>query len=124
MTLKNIILYKKIHHKGGWLGDMAGSITGGLIGNDPAEEAKKEAEKERKRQEELLKKQEADKQKEEEFSKNVAEDTEDIQNSMTEETKKGKPTTTVDFSQSIKGTGKDDEEEDKLKKYMSGAFRR
>ena len=127
MTLKNKFLYTKIHHKGGWLGDTLGSITGGLIGNDPKEEAKKEAEKARKRQEELLKKQEADKQKEDAYNKEVADDTENIQNSMTEDIKKGKHTTTVEFSQSIKGTGKDDdddEEEDKLRNYMSGAFRR
>ena len=125
MTLKNKFLYTKIYHKGGWLGDTLGSITGGLIGNDPKEEAKKEAKKAAERQEALLKQQEADKQKEDAYNKEVAEDTENIQNSMTEDVKKGKPTTTVDFSQSIKGTGKDeDEEEDKLRNYMSGAFRR
>ena len=123
MTLKNKFLYLKIHHKGGWVGDVVGGITGGLIGNDPKEEAKKEAKKERERQEALLKQQAADREKEENFNKEVAEDKKEMQDSITEDTKKGKPQTTVDFSQSIKGTGTDDEEEDKLRKSLRKAFR-
>ena len=123
MTLKNKFLYLKIYHKGGWVGDIVGGITGGLIGNDPKEEAKKEAERERKRQEALLKQQAADRENEENFNKEVAEDKKEMQDSITEDTKKGKPQTTVDFSQSIKGTGKDEEEEDKLRKSLRKAFR-
>lgn len=123
MTLKNKFLYEKIYHKGGWLGDTVGSLTGGLIGNDPNEAAKKEAERQRKQQEALLKQQEEDKKKEDAFNKEVSQDTENIQNVVTDETKKGKPTTTVDFSNSIKGTGTDEEDEDKLKKSLRKAFR-
>lgn len=123
MTLKNYFLYLKLHHKGGWVGDIVGGITGGLIGNDPKEEAKKEAKKERERQEALLKQQAADREKEENFNKEVAEDKKEMQDSITEDTKKGKPQTTVDFSQSIKGTGTEDEEEDKLRKSLRKAFR-
>lgn len=119
MTLKNYFLYSKLHHKGGWVGDIVGGITGGLIGNDPKEEAKKE----RERQEALLKQQAADREKEENFNKEVAEDKKEMQDSITEDTKKGKPQTTVDFSQSIKGTGTEDEEEDKLRKSLRKAFR-
>lgn len=123
MTLKNKFLYLKIHHKGGWVGDVVGGITEGLIGNDPKEEARKEAERKRKQQEELIRQQEADREKEENFNKEVAEDKKEMQDNLTEEIKKGKPQTTVDFSQSIKGTGTEDEEEDKLRKSLRKAFR-
>lgn len=123
MRLKDKFLYKKICHKGGWIKDTVGSLTGGLIGNDPNKEAKKEAERQRKQQEALLKQQEEDKKKEEAFNKEVSQDTENIQNTITDETKKGKPTTTVDFSNSIKGAGTDEEDEDKLKKSLKKAFR-
>lgn len=123
MTLKNKFLYLKIHHKGGWVGDIVGGITGGLIGNDPKEEAKKEAKKERERQEALLKQQAADREKEENFNKEVAQDKKEIQDSITEDVKKGKPQTTVDFSQSIKGTGTNEDDEDKLRKSLRKAFR-
>lgn len=119
MTLKNKFLYLKIHHKGGWVGDVVGGITGGLIGNDP----KEEAERKRKQQEELIRQQEADRKKEENFNKEVAEDKKEMQDNLTEEIKKGKPQTTVDFSQSIKGTGTDEDEEDKLRKSLRKAFR-
>lgn len=122
--LQDIYKYKFCKNKGGFIGDVVGGLTGGLIGNDPAEEAKKEAERQRKQQEALLKQQEADRKKEEQFNKEVAQDTENIQNTATEETKKGKPTTTIDFSAAIKGKNSEDEEEDKLKKYIQGAFRR
>lgn len=92
---------------GGFVGDAIDKVTG-------ADKAKKEAEEAVKRQEALLKQQEQDKQREDEFNKQMEEDTGKLAQSQAEEVAKPKPTTTVDFSQAIKK--EDETEEDKIKK--------
>lgn len=123
MRFKDRIEYSKIYHKGGFIGDVAGSLTGGLIGNDPKEEERKarkkaeeEARRQREEQERLAREQEENRRKEEEYNRKVQQDTENMQKQQQlqqQETVKGKPNTTVDFTQSIKN---EDDDEDKLRK--------
>lgn len=104
--------YELCKNKGGFVGDVLGSVTGGLIGNDAA---KKEAKRQREEAERLAKEQEETRKKEETFNKNVEQDTTTMANQQVEEQKKGKPTTSVDFSNAIKGY-EGETDEDKLKK--------
>lgn len=114
-NLKRKFRYEICKNKGGWVGDVLGGVTGGLIGNDPNEAAKKEAKRQREEAERLAKEQEETRKKEETFNKNVEQDTTTMANQQVEEQKKRKPTTSVDFSNAIKGY-EGETDEDKLKK--------
>ena len=107
--------YELCKNKGGFVGDVLGSVTGGLIGNDSNDAAKKEAKRQKEEAERLAREQEETRKKEEAFNKDVEQDTTTMANQQVEEQKKGKPTTSVDFSNAIKGY-EGETDEDKLKK--------
>lgn len=109
---------KRIYKKG--FNEVIGNVTSGLIGTSTAE---KKAKEEEERQRRALERERQERERENKFNEEMTEDTEKLNNSLNEEIKQGKPQTTVDFSSSIKGTGEDDEEEDKLKKSLRKAFR-
>lgn len=104
---------------GDFVNDVVGTVTGGLIGESPQEKAAKEAEKRRKEAEAQQKKAEEQQKREQELLKKQEQDIQEANKAATEEVARGKPTTTVDFSQAIKG--EDEENEDELLKMFRGA---
>lgn len=111
-SLEHKFRYEKCHYKGG--SEIIGNATGGLIGETSAEKEAKRQKEEAERRAREMKEQQANEDK---FNKEVTQDTETITNQQGNKT--GKPTTTVDFSQSLAGY-KEETDEDKLRK----AFRR
>lgn len=101
---------------GGFVGDVLGSVTGGLIGESPEEKRRKELKKAEERQRQAQKEADERKRKEELLAKQQEEDLNTVAQKQQEEAiKTTKPQTTVDFTQSIK---KEEDDEDKLLKAL------
>lgn len=104
----------------GFVGDVLGSVTGGIIGESPQEKAEKEAKKRQQEAERAKKEADLKAQREAELLKQQEKDIAEAGMAAPQDTPKAKPTTTVDFSQSIKA-GAGAEDEDELLKMFRGA---
>ncbi|MGL5648335.1 MAG: hypothetical protein ACRDDY_10820 [Clostridium sp.] len=103
---------------GGFVGDVLGSISGGIIGESPQEKAEKEARKRQQEAERAKREVDLKAEREKELLKQQEKDIAEAGMATQPDTPKAKPTTTVDFSQSIKAGAED---EDELLKMFRGA---